>query len=1476
MSSIKFWIRYPAVTLVLTAMIVYAGVHAFLRMQRTEDPTITIRTGIVAAMYPGATSEQVEKQVTKTLEKHIFKFSEVRKEKTYSTSRPGIVVINVELEDNVTNSDQFWAKLRHEMNLVRASELPSGVMGPVVDSDFGDTVAMLVAIRGKRYGYRELRDFADRIHDEMRTVREVGKLVTYGHQGEEIWITGSLERMAQYFADPDRVAGALAQRNVIQSAGHFEADQSKIPLRTTGVFSTEQEIRNVLVDVSREGHPVYIKDFADVERRYQDPTFLVRYDGEPCLLLSVEMQKGKNIVDLGERLDVVFARLKILLPPDVQIDLVANQPEVVRERIASLSHEVLLALIAVIVVTIVLLPLRVALIAALAIPISLCGTLGVMEAMGMALHQVSIAAIIMVLGIVVDNAIVIVDQYVELLDRKVPVAEAAWRSANDVFVPVLVATITIIASFLPLLILTGSVGEFIMALPITVAIALAVSFIVAVYITPLLCSHFIKQGLHDHDAIPAHGGQKKGLLDRLQEQYAVWIDVFMTRKWLAYALGIGAVVLGVGLFALVPQQFFPSAERNQFVIDVWMDQGTRIETTAVALERIEKALASAEGVEHYATFVGQSAPRFYYNVNPQQPDGAYGQMIVNTASVKDTSRLVKELRPSLAALLPEAMVIVKELQQGSQMEAPIEVRISGDDVTELKQLGEKVQRILEDIPASQYVHRDYFNDSYRVDVAVNDELANRLGLTDASVSQTLSGALDGYPVSTFWEGDRAVTIKLRLEAASRSSFEDIGDTYLNSALTGAWVPLRAVAAVKPEWQTSRIVRRNGVHTLTVRAFPAPGVYSSTILKRAMPQFEALDLPTGYRLYYGGEKDNKDETFPQMLGALAISLVAIFLILLVQFRRFSEPVVVMTSIPLTLLGAALGLLVTRNPFGFTSFMGVISLCGIVVRNGIILVGYCNERIAEGASLEQAAREAGARRLRPIFLTSMAAAVGMVPMILSGSSLWSPLASVMAFGLVFSMFFTLLVVPVVFVAVQSRSVRAGSLVTAPATVAMAIVACTFLANGRDALAQPATHRVTLPQAVQLALEQNSRLKIARAKVTESDEKIKSAKSQYFPQLFNNTKYVTLSESQLISIPAGSLGTIAGFPFPEQETNIGQSDTKILVAETTLGQPTTQLLKIHELNQVTRADRGIAAAELTRTENETVLAVHQLYYALLVAKKERAAVQASLEAAQEARREAEATVRAGNVLNVALTGATARRLQSQQALLVSEARIADVTADLNDLLGLPSDDVLEVSEVGLPPVIDPPKEQAHIEARANNGELLAARETVEKARHAVRAAKYDFIPDVTVFAKHGYQNGAAFLKDQVRVLGIEVNWNIFDWGKRRGEVGQRAAQLAQAQENASRIDKRIAIDLDKAYRKLERAKQMMEAAREALFYDTENARLSGNGLKVGTVTLARHAESVAALRKAEMMDLQASLAYRLAAAELDQIRGVLAARP
>ncbi len=1466
MNPAKASLRYPLVFLILTAMAVAVGLHALRYMPRTEDPTITIRTGLVIALYPGATSEQVEKQVTKTLEKHIFKFPEIRKEKTYSTSRPGLVIINVELENDVKDSDIVWAKIRHEMNETRATELPDGVQGPVVNSDFGDTVAMLLAIHGERYGYRELRDYVDKIQDELRTIREVGKLAMYGQQQEQIWITSDLERLSQYFLDPLNVIQALKQRNTIESSGHFEADRTKIPLHTTGLFNEEEDIRSVLVDVSRTGEPVYIRDFAEVERRYQDPQFVVRYDGEPCLLLSVEMQKGKNIVELGVRIEEVFARLKSLLPPDIRIDLIANQPEVVKERITHLGHEFMLAIASVVLVTIVLLPIRVAVIAALAIPITLCITLGAMNAVGIALHQVSIAALIVVLGIVVDDAIVIADNYIDLLDRGVPREEAGWRCVSEVIVPVLAATATIIFSFLPLVILTGSSGEFIFALPVTVAIALAVSFIVAIFITPIFCKFFIRKGLHDTSGGQAGGGRKKfSLLDVIQTVYRVVIVFFMRHKLPAMAIGVGAFAGGLLLFTLVPQQFFPSAERNQFVVDVWMGQGARIEATDAVMRRMESHMKGREEIEHFAAFVGQSAPRFYYNVNPQQPDAAYGQFIVNTHSAKETPALVEDLRKSFASLVPEALVIVKELQQGMSLEAPVEVRIVGEDIQELERIGSQVEELLVQVPFSAFVHRDYLNESCLVDVNVNEELANRLGITHSLISKQVDGAFDGAPVSTFWEGDRAVTILLRLAQASRSSFSDVGDAYVSSQLTRARVPLRAISTLEPEWQTSRIVRRNGVRTLTVRAFVDRGHYASQLLEAVRPRIEALPLPPGYRIAYGGDKDNTDETMPEMLTALGISLVAIFITLLIQFRRVKEVLIVMTSIPLAMPGAVLGLIVTRNPFGFTAFMGLIALCGIVVRNAIILVDYINERMREGHPLEQAATEAGERRLRPIFLTTMAAAAGVTPMILSGSSLWSPLASVLAVGLTWSMFMTLLVVPVLFVIVKSREVKPSS----AAVAAMLMAGLVLLAN--PALAE--TKHLTLPEAVDLALKGNSAVKISRFKVDEKAKKIDSTSADYYPRLSNESRFMGLSEQQLVAIPKGSLGNVPGLgPFPGKETTIDQGSSTLFLSSTTLSQPVTQLIKIHDATKIARSDRDVAKAEARQTEDDVILAVHQLYYGLLAARKQKEAAEAGLSAALESQREAENAVRSRTVLEVSLNEARTAVLQNRQSLITADIQISDYNTQLNNVLGLPLDTVLELSDPGPSDGAAETREYYLQAASSGNPELEAAKATMDKASSGVKAAYDEYIPDVSLYATHAYQDGAPFLTDHVGVFGVTMTWNIWDWGKRKAVVGERKAQLSQAQENVQRINDQVTVELEKAYRKLERTRQMMDVAREALALQQERLRLASDQLKASTISPAKHAEVVAAAKKAESDELQARLGYEIAVAEINRIAGTL----
>jgi multidrug efflux pump subunit AcrB len=665
----------------------------------------------------------------------------------------------------------------------------------------------------------------------------------------------------------------------------------------------------------------------------------------------------------------------------------------------------------------------VALISAIAIPVTIAATFAALNALGIELHQVSIAALIVVLGMVVDDAIVIADNYVELLDEGVARPEAAWRSASDLAVPVLTATLTIIASFLPLSLLPGTTGEFIRSLPVTVSVSLACSYVVAMLLTPVLCRAFIKTGLHRTDPAPSTAAPQAARhrfspLDAMQGLYERVICAAMEHKALTVAGGVAAVLVGLALMRLLPQQFFPSAERDQFVIDVWMPEGTRIEATDAAVRRLEAALPKYAEVKDVASFVGAGAPRFYYNLAPEPPTPNYAQVLLRTRSAEAAPRLVAQLYRELPAVVPDAQLFVRQLAQGASTQAANEVRIIGDELPTLKRLGAETGRIFTHTPGAADIRTNFRNDVWDLAVAINTQVAQRLGLTNANIAGQLAGSFQGAPVSTYWEGSRAVGIVLRLEEARRQSFDNVRSAYLTSNVTGARIPLYEVAKLEPEWQSSRIVRRNGVRTLSVLSTAVPGMLASRPLAAAMPAIDTISLPAGYRIAYGGDLENQIETFGYMVRALLVSLVVIFLILLLQFRAITDALVIMVSIPLALFGAVLGLLITGNPFGFTAFLGLISLTGIVVRNAIMLVEYIVVRRRHGVAMQQAALEAGRRRLRPIFLTTTAAAIGVLPMILSGSSLWSPLASVISVGLLCSMVFTLVVVPVVYVLAERR--------------------------------------------------------------------------------------------------------------------------------------------------------------------------------------------------------------------------------------------------------------------------------------------------------------------------------------------------------------------------------------------------------------------------------------------------------------------------
>jgi multidrug efflux pump subunit AcrB/outer membrane protein TolC len=1508
MNPIHAALRNRTVVFVLCALAVLLGVHALFTMPRREDPRITIRTGLVVAQYPGASAEQVEDQVTRKIEERLFRHEEVRKSKTFSTSRDGIVVINVELEESVSDPDRFWAMLRHDMNELRVSELPATVRGPVVNSDFGDVVAVLLAVSGDAYTPRELDGFLDRIEDAIRTIRAVSSVKRHGEQREELRVSTSNARLAAFGLTPADVVRAVRGWNTVENAGEVdEGASNRVPIRAKGLFSRERDLEHLLIGASREGQPAYLASFATVERRFADPSSVVRVDGRGAILLSVEMQEGNNIVKFGEEVRRKLAEVRRSLPADLVIDVVSDQPAAVEHRMGDFAREFLMTLAAVILVTLLMLPLRIAAIAAVAIPVTVAITLAILAALGIELHQVTFAGLVVALGIVVDDAIVVADNYVEKLDHGLSPFEAAWRAPTELAAPVLAATLTIVASFLPLAFLPGSEGEFMGAMAYTVAIALIISFAIAMFLTPLLAQLFAKRGLRLDPQHEVKADGKKRVhrlatllrslrpLELMQSIYERAMGVAMARKRATILGAIIAFVMGVLLMTTVPYRFFPMNERDQFVIDVWMPADARLDGTDAVMRRLETELMRTDGVRQVATFVGQGAPRFYYNLNPEPPTPSYGQFLVRTKSPKATKEVLRRLDRSLHRVAPEAWVFLKPLQQGPVIIAPNEVRLVGENKAALRAWGDSVARIFEETPGSAYVHTDWRDAERALVVHLKDEVAGRLGISSAEVSAHLAAEFDGARVSTFWEGKRDLDITLRLEEGERTSTDDVTASYVISPVTGARVPVRQLADLSTEWRPSRIVHRNGVRTLTVRSFSDLEVLPSTVLDAARPRLAALRLPDGIRLEYGGELERAGEVQGSVNLALLGSLVAVFVILVVQFRNMRQPLVVMVSIPLAVVGAALGLLLTMNPFTYTANLGLNALTGMVVRNAIILVHYANELRRGGLKPEAAALLAGRRRLRPIFLTTMAAALGVTPMILSRSPLWSPMASVIAVGLVVSMIFTLVVVPVLYVLVERRVERRAARRTSTAERAQSdplipaiasarvgalahgvAVAIALAVIGTPMSAQTvAPVRLTVDSAVQLALTKGKAARIAQQEVRKAAAHHRGASADYLPRLSVSGSRLHSSGRTQVVIPSGVLGKDGtGAPVPSTDRSFEQGATTITYAQLSLNQPLTTLYRVRQAETLAAARERAAEIEHVRAQLDIAAHVQQLFFRALIAQQKLHAATVTLAARKTQLADAERAAAQGVMLLADAARVRANVRSAEYSMVVAGNEVDDLESELSDALDIENGAPLElVAPDARPTPLRPIAEYVNV-ARAMSPEVARARIAVEEAKRALSLARADYIPETGVGVTHTYQKGVAFLPQHSTALTIQGSWTIWDFGKRSASMRERRASLAIAKLSLERAEDQVTTAVEKAYRRANRASVAAAAAQAALDASRSALRIASDKEKQGIVLAAHRADAEATEVASRMELLSAFLEERIAGVELSRVAGVPAA--
>ena len=1004
--------HYRQIVILLTCCLVAFGIYGLSDMKKNEFPDFTIRQGVVVAVCPGYSAAEAEEQVAKPLEDYIFSYKEVKKAKTHSTSKDGMVIVQVQLNDDLNNKDEFWSKFKHGVSEFKG-QLPTGVLAVQVMDDFGDTSALLITMESEDKTYRELNDYMDALKDRLRRIESVGRMSVSGMQREQISVYIDNDRLSHYGISDRTLAMTLAGKGFATTAGRLKDTAYISPMYVSRSINTLRDVQEMIIFSTPDGlNTVRLKDVARVVKEYPAPESYITNNGRKCLLLSVEMKKGKNIVQMGEAVKTEMDDFEKSLPDDVAMFKITDQSKVVADSVSNFLHELVIAICAVILVVMLLLPVRVALVAASTIPISIFVSLGLFYAFGIELNTVTLAALIVTLGMIVDNSIVIIDSYLEMISEGVSRWHASIRSATHFFKSIFSATLAISITFFPFLFtLTGMFGEFVASFPWAVTIILMISLLVAELLVPFMQFYFIRKPMQSE--LPKDGKKKFSFLDFIQSGYNKLLDACFAHPRVTLGMGVVSVVVGIIMMSGLPQQLLPTADRDQFAVEIYMPTGTAVEKTATVADSLERVLRRDSRVVSVASFKGCASPRFQTSYAPQMGGQNFAQFIVNTTGKDDTEALLNEYTPRYHDAFPEAVVRFKQLAYSEAM-SPIEVRLSGDDLSALQREADSIVALLRTLPELNLVRTNFNEPLAATRITLDEEQSTRMGLTNIDVETTLALRYgSGLAVGTLWKGDYDIDVVLKSTHANSADAGNVRNELIPVGGGLADVPLRQVATVAPSWEHGRIVRRNGVRTITVMAEVERGVNVMQATAKVQELLEGKALAEGVTLTYGGELEENEEQMPNLMGALCIAIVIIYFILIWHFKRIATATMMLCCLSLCLIGTAIGVKIQGVNLGVTCILGVVSLLGILVRNGIIMIDYAEElRTGEHMSVRDAIYHSARRRMRPIFLTSAAASMGVIPMILGGSGLWMPMGTVIFYGTLITMLFILTVIPVAY--------------------------------------------------------------------------------------------------------------------------------------------------------------------------------------------------------------------------------------------------------------------------------------------------------------------------------------------------------------------------------------------------------------------------------------------------------------------------------
>ncbi len=1016
--GIAGWVRWAISEKKVVYLIVFslmaAGIVSLFYMNKDEFPTFQIKQGLVAGIYPGATAAEVEEQLTKPLEQTLFSYKEVDRATTKAVTKDGICYLYVDLNCKQSQKDEVWSKIKLGLQ-TRKLTLPTGVLAIAVLDDFSAVSSMLVSMESTDKSYTELQDYADQLCTELRKIPDLAKVNVIGSQEEEIAVTLDREKISSYGIDPTALLLSYQSATLSLPSGNFTTDYVNAPIHILSSVATERDVAEKIVYSDPAGNVVRLKDIATITRRVKAPDNFVSYNGHSCLILNIEMRPDNNIVAFGKEVDAVLDAYEAELPQSVSLSRISNQPKVVNRSVLSFLRDLLISMLVVIFVMIMMFPLRSALIASSGVPVCTAVALAVMYFAKIDLNTVTLAALIVVLGMIVDDSVITMDGYMDKLGKGYGRIDAACASAKELFMPTFIATAAICTMFFPMLgIITGYLGDFIKMFPWVITIALMMSLFYAVSVVPSLEVKYIRQ--EDPNA-------KKSFITKgqdwffalIQRIYDKAIDLAFRFPRATIAMGVIAVGLGILMFLNTNIQMMPMAARDYFVIEMELENGQSIEKTKARADSLTRLLLSDRRVESVTAFVGTGAPRFSATYTPKLPSPSLTQLIVNTKSTKATEAILKEYEPKYEHIFPDALVRFKQMDYQA-VDAQIVVDIKGAGRNDMLEAADRIKAYMATLDTElKWVHSNCDNYQSSVNIALNSDEASRLGVNKSMLALSMAGTFNGQTISTLWEGDRQVPVNIYTEGIDgQMSYETISNQMVATAMPGVSVPLRQVAYVTPDWALTELTRLAGSDVVSVYADMKYGQSQPAAMKK-IQDFVKTEveptLPEGVSVEFGGLSSTNKAVIPQIMWSFIAAVLVLFVFLLFHFKKASLACLTLVLSTLCLFGAFFGLWVFNLDFSITAVLGLVSLVGIIVRNGIIMFEYAEEqRFKHGVDIRTASMEAGKRRMRPIFLTSCTTALGVLPMIISGDQLWMPMGVVICFGTLLSIFLIVLVMPV----------------------------------------------------------------------------------------------------------------------------------------------------------------------------------------------------------------------------------------------------------------------------------------------------------------------------------------------------------------------------------------------------------------------------------------------------------------------------------